>query len=475
MPWLPAVLALSVNSPYLAGVETDGLSARAERLLELPRGGAPPRWRRSRSGRSASRRPAATTRGTGGTSGRTRGSGRSRCGSPTSRRASSAAASRSPRSSRRSARGLRSRQATTAQRSSRPARGAGHLGARRQLHGPPEALRQLEVGRREGSRRSRPISWDAPRHEQPPFCAVSAASRRRAAGPAQRPRRPGRARDRRRRVRRLRRPRRLARRAGSGRRAGGRADSGREPLGAGGLVRRSGAERRASARARAVRAPRSRPVGARDVARPLPRDDDRRDVRGPRRSRGARELGDGAVRAAAAALHRVALRGAAPARPGPAAASGRAADRRGRGSGAERPRPLRRLPRPDRQRALRRRGEPRGGGAAGVPPAAAAAALPRRRRRRARRVSRARTLYRSYAWVSPLRAGEPRLWEVDDLAAGVARRVRSSSRSRRASIWSRPSRSFARRRRRVVRPGAGSGSSAARRRRSCSRSRCWRR
>ena len=31
------------------------------------------------------------------------------------------------------------------------------------------------------------------------------------------------------------------------------------------------------------------------------------------------------------------------------------------------------------------------------------------------------TYYRSYAWVSPLRAGEPRLWEVDDLAAGVAR------------------------------------------------------
>ncbi len=42
MPWLPSVLALSVNSPYLAGVETDGLSARAARLLELPRGGPPP-------------------------------------------------------------------------------------------------------------------------------------------------------------------------------------------------------------------------------------------------------------------------------------------------------------------------------------------------------------------------------------------------------------------------------------------------
>ena len=31
------------------------------------------------------------------------------------------------------------------------------------------------------------------------------------------------------------------------------------------------------------------------------------------------------------------------------------------------------------------------------------------------------TIYRSYAWVAPLRPGEPRLWEIDDLAAGVAR------------------------------------------------------
>jgi carboxylate-amine ligase len=42
VPWLPAVLALSLNSPYLAGEETGVLSARAERLLELPRGGPPP-------------------------------------------------------------------------------------------------------------------------------------------------------------------------------------------------------------------------------------------------------------------------------------------------------------------------------------------------------------------------------------------------------------------------------------------------
>ncbi|MBA3476611.1 MAG: hypothetical protein H0T10_07665, partial [Actinobacteria bacterium] len=31
------------------------------------------------------------------------------------------------------------------------------------------------------------------------------------------------------------------------------------------------------------------------------------------------------------------------------------------------------------------------------------------------------TYYRSYAWVAPLRPGQPRLWEIDDLAAGVAR------------------------------------------------------
>jgi glutamate---cysteine ligase / carboxylate-amine ligase len=42
LPWLPAVLALSLNSPFLEGAETGALSSRAARLLELPRGGAPP-------------------------------------------------------------------------------------------------------------------------------------------------------------------------------------------------------------------------------------------------------------------------------------------------------------------------------------------------------------------------------------------------------------------------------------------------
>jgi carboxylate-amine ligase len=40
--WLPAVLAMSCNSPFLDGVETGMLSNRAAVLAELPRGGAPP-------------------------------------------------------------------------------------------------------------------------------------------------------------------------------------------------------------------------------------------------------------------------------------------------------------------------------------------------------------------------------------------------------------------------------------------------
>ena len=41
-PWLPAVLALSANSPYLEGEETGELSSRLGRLHELPRAGQPP-------------------------------------------------------------------------------------------------------------------------------------------------------------------------------------------------------------------------------------------------------------------------------------------------------------------------------------------------------------------------------------------------------------------------------------------------
>ncbi len=42
LPWLPLVLAVSANSPYLAGAETGLMSTRAELLALLPRSGAPP-------------------------------------------------------------------------------------------------------------------------------------------------------------------------------------------------------------------------------------------------------------------------------------------------------------------------------------------------------------------------------------------------------------------------------------------------
>jgi len=45
LPWLPVVLALSVNSPYLTGEETGLMSNRAEVLAQLPRSGAPPAFR----------------------------------------------------------------------------------------------------------------------------------------------------------------------------------------------------------------------------------------------------------------------------------------------------------------------------------------------------------------------------------------------------------------------------------------------
>jgi len=44
LPWLPVVLALSANSPFLSGVETGFASNRAIVLAELPRSGAPPHF-----------------------------------------------------------------------------------------------------------------------------------------------------------------------------------------------------------------------------------------------------------------------------------------------------------------------------------------------------------------------------------------------------------------------------------------------
>jgi carboxylate-amine ligase len=42
LPWLPVVLALSANSPFVAGAPTGMQSTRASILTELPRAGAPP-------------------------------------------------------------------------------------------------------------------------------------------------------------------------------------------------------------------------------------------------------------------------------------------------------------------------------------------------------------------------------------------------------------------------------------------------
>jgi carboxylate-amine ligase len=45
LPWLPLVLAMSANSPYLSGQATGLASNRAEVLAQLPRHGAPPLFR----------------------------------------------------------------------------------------------------------------------------------------------------------------------------------------------------------------------------------------------------------------------------------------------------------------------------------------------------------------------------------------------------------------------------------------------
>ena len=123
---------------------------------------------------------------------------------------------------------------------------------------------------------------------------------------------------------------------------------------------------------------------AADPGRALPRDLRRRDVRGTRRRRGSRPLGDVAQRPPSRDVPPGAVRGAAPARRGPPPAPAGSPARGGRRGGAEEPHPLRRLPHADRQCARRRRGEPGPRACGRVPPAAAAAALPGRGRRRAR-------------------------------------------------------------------------------------------
>jgi carboxylate-amine ligase len=42
VPWLPVLLAVSANSPFVEGAETGFRSERSQRLLEMPTGGTPP-------------------------------------------------------------------------------------------------------------------------------------------------------------------------------------------------------------------------------------------------------------------------------------------------------------------------------------------------------------------------------------------------------------------------------------------------
>ena len=290
---------------------------------------------RPRTGRPRSRRPDRTTRAAGGMRALTRGSARSRCGSPTSRRAS-AARRRSPRWSRRSAperSGGAARGRATLASGPLPARGsapteraadagragrarARHVGARRDPARPAEALRQLEVG---ASRRpqspSRPSSSRAPPHERLlrsalyPLRLVAARLGRRSApvvlvvlGIA----------------------------AGASVVFGGRAGTlvAQDRAVAQAIERIPEGERSVRAVWFGIPAQSDEPQPALDrraraaleqagrrrrhLARPLPRDHDRRDVRRPRRRRRPRQLGDAALRpAAGVAVLAGALRGAA--------------------------------------------------------------------------------------------------------------------------------------------------------------------
>ena len=118
LPWLPVVLALSANSPYLAGEETGMMSNRAEVLAQLPRAARRRPFARMQNGKSSSSasersgwRP--TTRASGGTSAHIRDSGRSRSACRTSRPRSSERRGSSPCSSSCAARCSTSRSVST--------------------------------------------------------------------------------------------------------------------------------------------------------------------------------------------------------------------------------------------------------------------------------------------------------------------------------------------------------------------------
>ena len=452
LPWLPAVLALSVNSPYLDGAEPGVLSGRAGRLLELPRAGAPPVLDTVGERGSRSSRPrAATTRGSGGTCGRIHASARSRCGSPTSRRASRVRP-RSPRSSRRSASPRRAPAAAAVPRrsTSSSVRARARRSRRQTSCSSSSSRRHRELG-----------SWEL----VPSFAADRGATAARG---------------------------RRARRAEGGR--GGRPRSLRRlgsqrvlravlyplRLAAARLGRRSGPALLVvigiAAGAAVVFGGRTVTTVAQDraVAQAIERiPDGSRSVRAVwfglpgigdepqpalERERAAALAGAGAGSATSLVLFREttiagsfaglggveqlgrwvtlrsgrlprvctpgALRGAAAPRRGQAAAAGGAAARRGGHGRARQPDPVRatssrrpttrsRTPRsarpwPPPRPATTGRRHLRSSSAKGV---ARLAAVARARHR----------IYRSYAWVSPLAPGRPRLWEIDRLAAGVTR------------------------------------------------------
>ena len=280
LPWLPAVLALSAQLAVPRG-RGDGCALAARRRLR----------------RAARVRRAAACSGRGGRGRRSRGGRRRLHADLVGRTAASAArdargADRRPADERRprgGARGARAgalrcprrrrSQALCLERRGRARPGAddellalvepaarelGTWELVEKLRAPPEALRQLEIGRRDGldGGRRRPGGARPLRRRSARRSTRSGSSRARL-GRRSAPGRPRRARDRRGRRRSSSAAARGRRRAGPRRRAGDRADPGGLPLGPGGLVRhaRPGDEPQPRARAPRPRA-RSRRAGA---------------------------------------------------------------------------------------------------------------------------------------------------------------------------------------------------------------------
>ncbi len=126
------------------------------------------------------------------------------------------------------------------------------------------------------------------------------------------------------------------------------------------------------------------------IPRPLSGELARRPLHRARGRRQPSRLGRPPLRAPPAAVPPRALRGRPPSGGGPPPERARPAARRGRGGRASLPRPLRRLPRPGRERAQPRRPEPALPGGGGLPSPAARTARARRRSRPAHALPGAR-------------------------------------------------------------------------------------